>query len=85
MYDLTLTNPAALDILIRRANGTWENQSKATFLEQVAKLNVANILLEAQTFKKLTTHELGANMNNQGYRCCKWYTSGDAINYDQYL
>ena len=86
MYDLTLTNAAALDIIIRRANGTWENQSKATFLEQVAKLNVANILLEAQTFKKLTTHELGAHMNNQKVTgVANGTASGDAINYDQYL
>ena len=86
MYDLTLTNPAALDILISKANGTWENQSKATFLEQVAKLNVANILLEAQTFKKLTTHELGANMNNYKVTgVANGTTSGDAINYDQYI
>jgi len=86
MYDLTLTNPAALDIMIRKANGTWENQSKATFLEQVAKLNVANILLEAQTFKKLTTHELGANMNNYKVTgVANGTASGDAINYDQYI
>ena len=86
MYDLTLTNPAALDIMIRKVDGTWENQSKATFLEQVAKLNVANILLEAQTFKKLTTHELGAHMNNQKITGVANGTAlGDAINYDQYI
>lgn len=86
MYDLTLTNPAALDIMIRKANGTWENQSKATFLEQVAKLNVANILFEAQTFKKLTTHELGAHMNNQKITGVANGTAlGDAINYNQYI
>ena len=86
MYDLTLTNPAALDIMIRKTNGTWENQSKATFLEQVAKLNVANILLEAQTFKELTTHELGANMNNQKVtQVAAGSVDGDAVNYEQFI
>ena len=65
LADVTITDGAVEDILIRKVDGTFENVSKENFLSDTAKLSRENTFAEAQTFTKQSIHKAGINLDNQ--------------------